>query len=68
MFDYKEDTIEPNNTRDKNETDIDNETKVNKYKKRNKKANVIYFPDTLDKSKFKPDNNEKNTKSVDDIV
>ena len=64
MFEYKEDTI----AQDNNEANINNETKVDKYKKRNKKANVIYFPDTLDKSKFKPDNNEKNTKSVDDII
>lgn len=70
MFEYKEDVVEQNMLQDANKTDINNnnEEKVNKYKKRNKKANVIYFPDTLDKSKLKPDNNEKNTKSVDDIV
>lgn len=68
MFEFKEDTIEQANTQDKIKTNIDNEAKVNKYKKRNKKANVIYFPDTLDKSKFKPDDNKKNTKSVDDII
>ena len=64
MFEYKEDTIE----QDDNKANIENETKVDKYKKRKKKANVIYFPDTLDKSKFKPDDNKKNTKSVDDMV